>query len=154
MAGCLRAPAARKASAQRWDSPRGGPPRPLPGEGRSPSLGGDGVRGARAGAGGRVSVGGGGRPRAAPGFFLTWWFWTCFGGRGRGARARYGELQGVGAVCIGGYSGICAEGIGVTVGYALYLQWVYATDIGVVIGVVIGGSRRGLQWVACYGYSG
>jgi hypothetical protein len=25
MAGCLRAPAARKASAQRWDSPRGGP---------------------------------------------------------------------------------------------------------------------------------
>jgi hypothetical protein len=28
------------------------------------------VRGARAGAGGRVSVGGGGRPRAAPGFFF------------------------------------------------------------------------------------
>ncbi len=43
-------------------------PRPLPGEGYHLSLGGDGVRGARAGAGGRVSVGGGGRPRAAPDF--------------------------------------------------------------------------------------
>lgn len=84
-------------------------PRPLPGEGRRLSLGGDGVRGARAGAGGRVSVGGGGRPRAAPDFSFG------HGGFGRVSAAE-GEAPARGTA---NYRGYVLYLQGVTVGHAL-----------------------------------
>lgn len=100
-AGCLRAPAARKATVQRRDSPLGElPPRPPPGEGvasghTSTEGGGEGAPGRARAAGWR------GAARSAGDFFsdlvVLDEFWTCSGGRGeapaRAMRRIYSGLQ-------------------------------------------------------------
>lgn len=87
-AGCLGAPAARKTTVQRRDSPLGSYPLdPL--RGREEASGHLSTEGGGGGSPGRARAAGGrGRRREAPEvFFLTWWFWTS-SGRVPAARAR------------------------------------------------------------------
>src|SRR4051794_36223751 len=100
MAGCLRAPAARKATVQR-DSHWGGPLNPRRGRDAPGHLSMEVGRGGRPG--GRGRPGWRGRPRAAPDFFsdlvVLDVFLTCSGGRGeapaRGTACHALYLQGV-----------------------------------------------------------